>query len=341
MIPALFLLAISQVSQLDNWQQAIDRIAPFMSDFKVEKDNDRMNKAFAQIVAKVGQKAWFDKEAKKQHPGLYLFPYGGAIPVSGAGGGTMAWICRVNQTDSEDAYGSVLAYFAKERGKMRGWSLRQNTGANPWAVYGDGRPDHACRPGEYLVASGMEGWTSNFPSAYAEVFHIVDGNWVSVSRLESEYQAEEAPQLSLSKDGAIVIAPVLSTTYPKHLSACHATAQLAYEEKWTISSGQLKLVYKRLRMTPYNQLEKLYDALYRGDEKLIQGLCVNSDIAKEVVALKPRTAKGSPDTSFPNGNCSTDSKQIGVDNLRTWFHFTRRNGRWVVAKLMPYEGRTQ
>ncbi len=336
MIPALFLLAISQDSQLDNWQQTIDKIAPYMSDFKVEKDNERMNKAFAQIVAKVGQKAWFDTKEKKQHPGLYLFPFGGVIRALGEGGGTMAWICRVNLTNDEDTYGSVLAYFAKEQGKMRGYCLRPNNGSGTWAVYGTGRPEHLCRSGRYLVASGIEGWYSNAPSAYAEVFRLENGAWKSVSRLESEYQCEEAPKLSLRKDGVVAIAPVLSTTYPKSLNACHATAQLAYEEKWTIANGQLNTVYKRQRMTPYNQLEKLYGALREGNAKLVESLCATSAVAKEVMALKLRTAKGSPDTSFPNDNCSTDSKQIGIDNLRTWFYFVLHKGEWVVERIEPY-----
>lgn len=334
MISALILFSLAQDDQLAKWQHHVDKLAPYMSGFKVEKDAGRMNQSFARIAVKVGLKAWFDKKEKMQYPGLYLFPYGGAIKVEG--GGLLAWICRVNQSQKEDPYGSVLAYFANQSGKMQGYCLRPNNGSDAWEVYGAGRPDYACRSGEYLVASGLEGWYSNAPSACAEVFRLVDGNWKSASRIESEFQCEVAPRLSLGKDGVVQIAPVLSTTYPKSLNACHATAQLAYEEKWTVSGGEIQTAYKRLRMTPYNQLEKLYEALVRGDEKLIHGLCTNGVVAKEVMALKPQVAKGSPDTSFPNGNCSTDSKQIGIDNLRTWFYFVLKDGKWVVERIEPY-----
>ncbi len=126
---------------------------------------------------------------------------------------------------------------------------------------------------------------------------------------------------------------VVSRTYPRFLDSSHATACLSYEEEWVFRDGLPKLHWKKLRDTPFNALDRLYDAICRKDLVAIRRRSLDAKVAKAILALHSRAGKGTPSVRFPRSVSDLDGKEIGVANLKVFFHFGLHKGRWVVTRL--------
>jgi len=334
MVPVLLALVLQPSRSAAEWQQCADKIAPYMADFKIGPNEGNGAARFTRILAKIGLHAKYDAMTRKQIPGLYVMPSSGVILVVGDKA-YLVWLRRIYSNRQSGRYTSATVLFEPSQGCMRASVLSTSEGDRDWETFPLIMPKYACRSGSVLAVSGLFGWYSNAPQVAVQTFRCSAGVWKPGTEKIGKYQCEEPPLLSLGRNGTIEIARFQSRTYPNFMNSSHAAADLSFVEKWRIVRGEVRCVYRRFRMTPYNQLDQLYSALCHSKIDLIRRLSANEKVARAIFALHDRTKTGNPGVFYPGGRCSIDGTIIGINNLRVWFHFVRKDGKWVVAKLTP------
>jgi hypothetical protein len=313
------------------WADALDKLAPHMAGFKASADAPRRNtQRLQKLIDKLHLGPRTDPKTKKPVHGLYLNWDEGVFPVAGVPDATFALITWGSTAGSGGGGFFSSNVFRKVRGK---WTC--DCVGDDHEVF----PRHVLLTGNTLVVSGLADWMSNGANVAVRSYRLRDGMWVPVATAIAEYESWDPPKLRLAKNGRDILpVRIQSRTYPRFMSACHATAHLTYEEEWRFVAGRPKAAWKKLRHTPYNVLDRLYDAIRRRDAGEIGRRSLNGTIAKRLLALYRRSRSGEPDVLFPRSYSYGEAKVLCIKNLQTVFHFGRHNGHWVVTRLEPLEG---
>jgi hypothetical protein len=321
-----------------SWQQILDRVAPRMADFHAEQGTSRQTEIrFMRVLDALGLRASYDRrtQTQTQTPGYYLLSMDGVVPVVGAKDGAAVFLHHTTEKPTYEPDDTVLAVFLHEGSRMRGYILERFTG-DEGTRFQSVSPTHAALAGDRLLVSGLYRWFSNGAQVAVQSYARTANGWSPMAEKIAEFESWNPPRLEISPDGKSVL-PVLfeSRTYPKHLDACHATAELTYVEQWEFPGGRPKLAWKRLRDTPYNVLDRLYAAIESKDVRAIRRRSASRLVRQGLVALHARALRGRPAVEFPNSYSFGDATVLGIENLQTTFHFGRRHGRWMVVRLGP------
>lgn len=318
-----------------DWQAAADKIAPHMAKLDVSRDGHRITcDKFTCILGKLGLRASYDKAQKKQTPGLYVQDINSIATPKRLGGNSLAFVFR--RKDTKDNYyddsGALVAFLKRGRA-VKGYVLASGPHGEELM-----QPESAALLGNRLIISGLHDWYGNGAQVQVDSYRLARGRYRLQARKTAEFESWGSTGIRLSNDGTqFMPIRIQSRTYPKYLYASHATAHLTYDEEWRFPAGIPKLSWKRLRDTPYNALDDLYGAIQHRNRKKIAYRSRSQAVAKAIMGLYPRTQKGRPDVEFVNSYCDSDAKVLVVANLKVWFHFVRYKGKWVVAKLTPFE----
>jgi len=321
-----------------DWQEAADKIGPHIAGLDVSKIGVREScNRFTRILGKLGMRASYEPAQKKQKPGLYIHGMVNIAVSQPNEKGALAFVFR--RADPKENYyddgGALVAFFWKGR-KAKGYVLASDQSGEELI-----EPESAARLGKDLVISGLHNWFGNGAQIKVQSYRLDGGKWRLRAEKTAEFESWGSTGVRVSKDGSrFMPVRIESRTSPKFLEAGHATAHLSYIEEWRFPNGIPKLAWKRLRDTPYNALDDLYRAIKQRDRKTIAYRSSNKAIAQKLVNLYPMTKNGYPVVEFVNSYCDSDAKVLAVENLRLWFHFVKKDGKWVVAKLTPYKGRS-
>lgn len=318
----------SQADQKRRWQRMLDSLAPEFRGISFRGKNSKSVLAgFERALhsAHLYIEQWEDKPK----PGLYLPNNDPCCALKGTSDGAIALITARISPDKWDNVG-CLALLRKAGQEWKAEVIAANSD-----VYDLIWPQDALIHGGRLWIGGEMGWPGNASVEAAWAYQKSDDSWSRFGAIQSAYQTESSVRLVLdAKNSCPAPVKVVSRTYPKNLDACHATACLAYEERWAFPNGKPTLVWRRRADTAYNALDSLYGAYTDRDAKRVRSLCATEGLAKRILSLKEGTTRY-PDTSFPPPYVRIHASKIGINSLHTWFHFARRGSRWVVVKLSP------
>ncbi len=318
-----------------DWQATADKIAPHIAGLNVSQIGIREScNRFTRILGKLGMRASYDPAQKKQKPGLYIQVMVSIATSQPNEKACLAFVSR--RADPKENYyddgGALMAFLWKGR-KAKGYVLASDRSGEELIL-----PESAARLGKDLVISGLHNWFGNGAQIKVQSYRLDGGKWRLRAEKTAEFESWGSSGVRLSKDGSrFMPVRIQSRTSPKFLEAGHATAHLSYIEEWRFLNGIPKLAWKRLRDTPYNALDDLYRAIKQRDCKTIAFRSSDKAIAHKLVSLYPMTQKGYPVVEFVNSYCDSDAKVLAVENLCVWFHFAKKNGKWVVAKLSRYK----
>lgn len=315
------------------WQAALDRLAPHLAGFRASGRNPGANgRRLDRLLTRLRLNPRHDARTHKDVPGLWVWPEEGVLPVAGASGATYALISWGSMDQIKDAPDDSWRILFRPVHRRR----RRSAMVAEFVDRGTVLPRYVALTGRTLAVSGLEDYWTNEAHVALECYRKDNGGWQDCGTKIAECESWDPPPLRLAGNGRTIL-PVRfsSRTYPERLSACHATADLTYEEEWAIRSGKPKFVWRRLRDTPFNTLDRLYDAICESDTSTIRRHSLNPSLARRIGALHSRTYVGTPEIRFPNSVSDPEGRVIGVENLRTTFHFARRRGRWVVTRLGP------
>lgn len=197
----------------------------------------------------------------------------------------------------------------------------------------DALPLHAARMGRSLYIGGLQNWLGNAPSPAVERKMLRGGRWMTVELVSSEYQAEGVPPFRRDGRGNLLPIVVGTTTYPPHLSTCHAGALFAYEERWSFPHGRLKRDWIREGNGPLNRMDALYKLLEDREYGRLRAFCLNRRVWRSMVRLRPLPDGGGADQTGPDGG--RRSANISIRDLAATFHWIKRGDTWLVASITP------
>jgi hypothetical protein len=289
---------------------------------------EQLDRKFSRLLVEHGLNAVADPRTGKKHIGFFIDGFGAVRPIGGTLDGVLVFLRYGFDNPEQKNQGAYVVYLRNGR-KIVG----QYVAKAAWE-YDMIYPRWAVLCKDKLIISGSNGWFGNGPQTEVRSYQQKGRSWQFLAKKTASFESWGSSPLQLSKDKSQVLPITIdSRTYPKHLDACHATAHCSYTEKWKFVDGRPKLMWKKLRDTPYNLLDKLYGAIENNDATFIRKSSLNQAIYNKLLALKPH--KGSPQIEFPHSICDGDSKVIGLTNLRSTFYFKRYHGRWVVWKIGP------
>lgn len=316
------------------WQQALDKIAPHMAGFKVSKDPDKNQERLTRIIKIAGLPIGEERTGPAGGwPGFLIDYSPDAVKVQGMSA-VIVRISRIVQAPRHDPSESVLAIFVRTGHRMKASRLREALTQNG-TEFVEVSCEYAALSGSRLVTAGLDGWGSNAPHPCVGVWERRKGDWFLSNEKTAPFESFVSPRLSLNPKGEVTIEQMTGRTYPRYLSACHATALLTYRQKLVLDSGKLRTVSFSLVDSPYNLLDRLFKAICENDKVFIRRSCASAEVARQILALSPRSHTDD-DPYFSDGR-GTFCRKIAIPKFGVWFHFAKKDGKWVVAKLTPYK----
>lgn len=348
MLCVALVICISEFRASNTWSDTLSRLSAFPHEYASVAKADsgkalgaewfQAGKKQAALVAKWFQRAGtlgdFNDATNKGIGGIQLAcPDSGIARVVGMRRATIMLLESSRTPGRDFPIGYCLALFQQRGAKIDSQILE--TGEGPWEC---ALPVYAAAVGNRIFISGERYWAGNGPSAVVNIYQRSKNSWKKSKSVEAEFESWVPPRLVLSRDKKRVVpVQVNSRTYPTNLDCCHATANLAYAERWSFASVKPAIVWKRKRNTAFNALDSLYGNLKRGDRRGVRFYSASKRIANRILALRPRITTGGASVSYPDSLSSNEGTVIGLENLRTTFHFGVRHGRWVVVRLASIE----
>lgn len=249
----------------------------------------------------------------------------GVCPIQRNLGAHIALLTLASQDRSPTL--GCLARFRTEKGRVVGEPLVVSEGQGDLLS-----PQQAAQVGDRLVVQGLSQWEGNSPRASVLRLQATNNGWTVAARIEAEFESWGTDKLKFSPDGKTILpVKVSSTTMPENLPFCRATSLRSMIEEWDLGEYGPRLKWKHPQETPYNTLDRLFER--RQDLLHVGSFCSSTDVAKQLVALADHP-EDLADTWFPKGP-DANATTIGILNLRTAFHFVRKNGKWVVDRIEP------
>jgi len=335
MVALLLSIAIgfAQPKEL-TWQQALDKIAPHMAGFKVSKDQEKNELSLTRIIKQAGLPIGEERTGLAGGwPGFLIDYSPNPVKVQGMDA-VIVKICRIVQAPRHDPNESVLAVFVRTGNRMKASRLREALTQNG-TEFVEVSCEYAAFSGSRLVTAGLDGWGSNAPHPCVRVWERRRGGWFLSNEKTAPFESFVSPRLTLNPKGEVTIEQMTGRTYPRYLSACHATALLTYRQKLVLDNGKLRTVSFRLVDSPFNLLDRLFKAICDSDKSFICSSSASAEVARQILALSPRPHTDD-DTFFSDGE-GTYCRKIAIPKFSIWFHFAKKGGKWVVAKLTPYK----
>ncbi len=192
--------------------------------------------------------------------------------------------------------------------------------------------------GGTLVLGGLRGWYGNGARYGLQTFKRKNDTWYRTSAATTEHECWGLTVRPRILRGALV--EMQSRDYPKSMNACHATAQSAKLETFRLIDGRIRRVGERRMNTAFNRLDDLAGALDVHKLIVIRQIVPLAKLRKRVLQVW-NDVGSNPSIECVRSICTSDASTYGwtgTDGKPIWFHFAKRSGQWVLARVDRREG---
>jgi|GEM_PF-5588614 len=296
-----------------NWQPILDRLAARTAEYRHLMTGGK-------ATGKRAQK-WIDSS------GISVQVAGDGATVAKHPGALIVLLKRAGLSDP-----CCLALFQTDGAKVRSTILEEQS-----FFFGSCIPDNAAKVGPNLVVSGLRHFRDRPAMAVVYSFAPSAGKWRQTGKAATGFRTEGAVRLRFDKAGQLQPVDAFNLTTPPHIQANFGDSFYMIQHRWTFANGVVKEAWARPADTPYTHLDTLMGYLDKGDAEGVRKLCRDDQVFKSIWALRSRIDDGTRHAVVPGDADPNKSKTLGLDNLRTYFHFTRYQGHWVISSLSPLD----